>query len=181
MGKRVELGRDFNVIALADTITVPLTRAAAVSFVTFEDDGSTIATITELDSTAANAEQALAIGRIHHQHRPDKVRIEKFALEPATIDALSATNLSMHMVQHLLLLMIVPLFFLLANPLPGFLWGLPVKWRKPFCRLLNPASPFRRLLWVLTLLPVAWSVYVFNLWAWHHPSLYQFEHSQKSN
>ncbi len=61
MGKRVELGRDFNVIALADTITVPLTRAAAVSFVTFEDDGSTIATITEVDSTAVNAEQALDV------------------------------------------------------------------------------------------------------------------------
>lgn len=89
------------------------------------------------------------------------------------IDALSATSLSMHMVQHLLLLMIVPLFFLLANPLPGFLWGLPAKWRKPFCRLLNPVSPFRRILWALTLLPVAWTVYVFNLWAWHHPSLYQ--------
>ena len=89
------------------------------------------------------------------------------------IDALSGSNLSMHMVQHLLLLMIAPLIFLLANPLPGFLWGLPVKWRKPFCRLLNPASTFRRLLWTLTLLPVAWTVYVVNLWAWHHPSLYQ--------
>jgi len=89
------------------------------------------------------------------------------------IDALSSTNLSMHMVQHLLLLMIAPLFFLLANPLPGFLWGLPVKGRRQFCRLFKPLSPFRRLLWVLTLLPVAWSVYVFNLWAWHHPSLYQ--------
>ncbi len=89
------------------------------------------------------------------------------------IDALSGSNLSMHMVQHLLLLMIAPLFFLLANPLPGFLWGLPVKWRKPFCRLLNPVSPFRRLLWTLTLLPVAWTVYVVSLWAWHHPFLYQ--------
>ncbi len=89
------------------------------------------------------------------------------------IDALAATNLSMHMVQHLLLLMIAPLVFLLANPLAGFLWGLPVKWRKPFCRLLSPLSLFRRLLWALTLLPVAWIVYVVNLWAWHHPSLYQ--------
>ena len=61
MGSRVGLGADFNVIALADTITVPLTRAAAVSFVTFEDDGSTIATITEVDSTAVNAEQALDV------------------------------------------------------------------------------------------------------------------------
>ena len=58
---RVGLGAVFNVIAVADTVTVPLTRAAAVSFVTFEDDGSTIATITELDSTAVNSAQALDV------------------------------------------------------------------------------------------------------------------------
>ena len=61
MGSRVGLGDDFNVIANADGITVPLTRAAAVSFVTFEDDGTTIATITEVDSTGTNAEQALDV------------------------------------------------------------------------------------------------------------------------
>ncbi len=53
------LGRVFNVVAAASGVTIPLTRATAVSFVTFEDDGSTIATITEVDSTATNAEQAL--------------------------------------------------------------------------------------------------------------------------
>ncbi len=89
------------------------------------------------------------------------------------IDALSGSNLSMHMVQHLLLLMIAPLFFLLANPLPAFLWGLPVRLRKPFARLLNPASLFRRILWTLTFMPVAWGAYVVNLWAWHNPTLYQ--------
>ena len=58
---RVGLGADFNVIANADGITIPLTRAAAVSFVTFEDDGTTIVTITELDSTGVNSEQALDV------------------------------------------------------------------------------------------------------------------------
>ncbi len=61
MGSRVGLGADFNVIASCDTITVWLTRASAVSFVTFEDDGTTIATITELDSTGTNSEQALDV------------------------------------------------------------------------------------------------------------------------
>ncbi len=67
MGYRVPLGADFNVIAVADTITVPLTRATTVSFLTFEDDGTTIVTITEVDSTAVNAEQALDVTNAPHK------------------------------------------------------------------------------------------------------------------
>jgi cytochrome c oxidase assembly factor CtaG len=89
------------------------------------------------------------------------------------IDALSEERLSMHMVQHLLLLMIAPLFFLLANPLPPLLWGSPRKVRLRLGRLLTRSSVFRTVLWALTLLPVTCSVYVVNLWAWHHPVLYQ--------
>ncbi len=55
------LGASINVIALADGVTIPLTRCAGVLFVTYENDGSTIATITEVDSTATNAEQALDV------------------------------------------------------------------------------------------------------------------------
>lgn len=55
------LGRVFNVIPAASGVTVPLTNASAVSFVTYEDDGSTIATITEVDSTGTNSEQALDV------------------------------------------------------------------------------------------------------------------------
>ncbi len=57
----VPLGNLFNIVHLADGITIPLTRATAVTFCTFEDDGTTIATITEVDSTAVNAEQALDV------------------------------------------------------------------------------------------------------------------------
>lgn len=89
------------------------------------------------------------------------------------IDALASALLSMHMVQHLPLLMIAPLFLLLSNPLAAFLWGLPRRIRHRVGRLLTRASPFRQGLWALTLMPVAWSVYVINLWAWHHPLLYQ--------
>ena len=89
------------------------------------------------------------------------------------IDSLALALLSMHMVQHLLLLMIAPLFFLLANPLAAFLWGLPRKWRLRVGRLLARSSPFRRGLWVLTLMPVAWSLYVVNMWVWHHPFFYE--------
>jgi gamma-glutamyltranspeptidase/glutathione hydrolase len=37
-----------------------------------------------LDS-GADIEKAIGIGRVHHQHLPDIVRYERFALEPATI------------------------------------------------------------------------------------------------
>ena len=51
------LGRVFNVIPAASGVHIPLTHATAVSFVTFEDDGSTIATIKE--SIGGASEQAL--------------------------------------------------------------------------------------------------------------------------
>lgn len=79
----------------------------------------------------------------------------------------------MHMVQHLLLLMIAPLLLLLANPLAAFLWGLPLEMRHRAGGLLTRTSFFRYGLWALTSMPAAWSVYVVNLWAWHHPVLYQ--------
>ncbi|MFQ5850626.1 MAG: cytochrome c oxidase assembly protein [Candidatus Binatia bacterium] len=89
------------------------------------------------------------------------------------IDALADDLLSMHVVQHLLLLMIGPLFFLLANPLPASLWGLPTSLRHRIGHLLARHSLLRRALKFSTLMPVAWTFYVINLWAWHHPSLYQ--------
>lgn len=51
------LGRVFNVIPAASGIHIPLRDASAVSFVTFEDDGTTIATIKE--SIMGASEQAL--------------------------------------------------------------------------------------------------------------------------
>jgi hypothetical protein len=51
------LGRVFNVVPAASGVHIPLTGATAVSFVTYEDDGSTIATIKE--SISGASEQAL--------------------------------------------------------------------------------------------------------------------------
>lgn len=89
------------------------------------------------------------------------------------IDALASELLSMHMAQHLLLLMIAPLSLLLANPLAACLWGLPANLRRGAGRFLMRGAPFRHALWAVTLMPVAWSLYVVNLWVWHHPRLYQ--------
>jgi len=60
------LGRVFNVVIAAGGLTIPMKDCAAVSFVTYEDDGSTQITLTELDSTGVESEQNLAaIDRLH--------------------------------------------------------------------------------------------------------------------
>jgi hypothetical protein len=51
------LGRVFNVVPAASGVHIPLKDAGAVSFVTYEDDGSTIATIKQ--SIDGASEQAL--------------------------------------------------------------------------------------------------------------------------
>lgn len=89
------------------------------------------------------------------------------------IDPLAGKLLTMHMIQHLLLLMAAPLSLLLANPLAAFLWGLPTALRHRAGRFLARGSFFRQGLWVLTFMPVTWAAYVLDLWAWHHPRLYQ--------
>ena len=58
------LGRIFNVVPVASGVGIPLNDAQAVSFVTFEDDGSTILTLTE--TIAGASSQALAVmDRLH--------------------------------------------------------------------------------------------------------------------
>ena len=89
------------------------------------------------------------------------------------VDRLAAERLSMHMVQHILLLMIAPLGMLLANPFAAVVWGLPAGLRERFAALFRDGAPLRSALSVLTLMPVAWTLYVVNLWGWHHPALYQ--------
>ena len=89
------------------------------------------------------------------------------------VDRLAAERLSMHMVQHILLLMVAPLAILLANPFAAVVWGLPTGLRERFAGLFRDGAPLRSALSVLTMMPVAWTVYVVNLWAWHHPALYQ--------
>jgi putative membrane protein len=89
------------------------------------------------------------------------------------IDDLASYLLIAHMVQHELLMMLAPPLILLANPLPVLLWGLGEKLRAKAGHLLTRESVIRQGLNFLARMPVAWSLYVVNLWAWHHPVLYQ--------
>ena len=60
------------------------------------------------------------------------------------IDVLASQLFTMHMIQHVLLVMIIPPLLLLANPLPYVMWGLPGKVRKPVGQSLSRKSRFRQ-------------------------------------
>jgi len=88
------------------------------------------------------------------------------------IDVLGGQLFFMHMIQHLLLVMIVPPLLLIANPLPFFMWGLPARARRQVGRWLNSGSPFRRGLRSLTAPGMVWMLFVAFLLGWHDPAAY---------
>ena len=89
------------------------------------------------------------------------------------IDDLASYLLIAHMVQHELLMMVAPPLILLANPVPVLMWGLGGSSRLQAGNLLTRHSVVRRARDFLGWMPIAWSLYVVNLWAWHHPVLYE--------
>ena len=88
------------------------------------------------------------------------------------LDALSDVLFSAHMLQHLFLLLLAPLFFVLSKPLPIYLWALPQPTRRLAAFTLQPS-------WVrngwhkLTAPVMVWFTYTALLWFWHAPSIYQ--------
>ncbi|MDX1613766.1 MAG: cytochrome c oxidase assembly protein [Candidatus Promineifilaceae bacterium] len=88
------------------------------------------------------------------------------------IDVLSGQLFTMHMVQHVLLVMVVPPLLLLANPLPFFLWGLPKRIRLRVAELFKPEARFRYWLKRTTGAGVVWMLYVIFYWGWHDPNAY---------
>jgi cytochrome c oxidase assembly factor CtaG len=88
------------------------------------------------------------------------------------LDELAAYLLIAHMVQHELLMMVAPPLILLANPVPILVWGVGGSSRSHAGSLLARHSVMRRARDFLGWMPVAWSLYVANLWAWHYPALY---------
>jgi len=61
------LGRVFNVVPVASGVPISLKNAKAVTFVSFEDDGSTIHTLTQSSSAAAADEVTLACITVIHK------------------------------------------------------------------------------------------------------------------
>ena len=95
------LGRLFNVVPAASGVSIPLTRATGVTFITFEDDGSTIATITEVDSTGTNSEQALDVDFEPHKAPGVGGTWTAMAEQDDTVDlGDDTTNDAMHLYVH---------------------------------------------------------------------------------
>lgn len=89
------------------------------------------------------------------------------------LDTLGNLLLSVHMTQHILLMMVAPLLLLLGIPGLPLLMGLPEvvrrQWIGPFL-----AWPLLRGLFRVLVHPIfAWTIFTVATWAWHAPDLYE--------
>lgn len=88
------------------------------------------------------------------------------------IDGLAGDLFLMHMVQHMLLMMIGPPLILLGAPVVPVLRGLPNVVRKNLAIPLLQMVRVRKGLSLLASPLVAWLSFVFTLWIWHIPAVY---------
>jgi putative membrane protein len=77
-----------------------------------------------------------------------------------------------HMIQHLLLVMIVPPLIFLAAPMPISFWGLPRIARIEIGKIFGRKSTFRKILTELSSPALIWLVFTISLWLWHDPGAY---------
>lgn len=88
------------------------------------------------------------------------------------ITAYSEQLFSMHMVQHLLLLLVAPPLILLGLPFLPALWALPKSTRKTVGRWFRPGHPLGMMRRWLSLPVVAVVCYVVTVAFWHIPVFY---------
>jgi putative membrane protein len=89
------------------------------------------------------------------------------------VDAIGGALFSVHMTQHLLLMMVAAPLIVLGDPVTVTLWALPLRSRR------HVGLTFRRTRWLraawsaLTIAPIAWTLHVVTLWLWHAPIFYE--------
>ena len=89
------------------------------------------------------------------------------------VHAAAESLFSMHMVQHMLLMVVAAPLLVLGRPVLGYLWGLPAPWRRTLGRSWA-RSRWIRGAWQTIAHPVPILVlHVGVLWAWHLPGPYQ--------
>jgi cytochrome c oxidase assembly factor CtaG len=88
------------------------------------------------------------------------------------IESLALELFSVHMVQHMLLLVVAAPLLLLGAPVRPLLRGLPRAVRRTVVRSLARNTAFRALVHLLRHPLVAAALYVVGLYAWHVPALY---------
>jgi cytochrome c oxidase assembly factor CtaG len=87
------------------------------------------------------------------------------------LDPLGHFLLQAHMIQHLLLMLVVPPLLWLGAPVAPLLLGLPRSLRRAVARGLA-ARPVRRLTAVVGHPAFAWVAFIVAFWFWHLPALY---------
>lgn len=90
------------------------------------------------------------------------------------MDGFADALLSAHMVEHLILMSVVPPLVLLGWPTVPLLRGLPVFLRKGVAGPLLRLRPLRRFLHWLVKPPVAWLAMNIAFLSWHVPAAYDF-------
>jgi putative membrane protein len=88
------------------------------------------------------------------------------------LDVVGSQLFFLHMIQHVLMMSIVPPLLLLANPLPYFLWGLPAGARRPLGSVLGRRGNLRAALRKFTGPGIVWIGFVILYLGWHDPMLY---------
>ena len=89
------------------------------------------------------------------------------------IEPFASLLLSVHMVQHLLLMMLAPPLLWLGWPLFPLVRGLPEPVRTYWIAPLLRSRRLRRAFGLLTHPLVAWPLYVATTWGWHIPPAYE--------
>ena len=88
------------------------------------------------------------------------------------IDIFQYNLFVMHMIQHEILMMVVPPLIFLAAPMPISFWGLPRPWRLQLGRIFGKRATVREILVYLSTPGFIWLVFTIVLWLWHDPSAY---------
>ncbi len=88
------------------------------------------------------------------------------------LDAYAALLLFVHMIQHEILLMFVPILLWLGNPFPFVVWGLPRPLRLRTSALFAQPSAFRTFLQRISSPGVALLALIVVTWVWHDGKLY---------
>jgi putative membrane protein len=132
--------------------------------------------LRRVDSAAGDARAAFGRGRLATGGRlaaylGGLVLLGLALMSP--VDVLGGQFFFMHMVQHLLLVMIVPPLLWLASPLPFMMWGVPAPARRQIGSWLRPGSALRRRLRTLTPPGIVWMLFIAALLGWHDPDAYQ--------
>jgi putative membrane protein len=89
------------------------------------------------------------------------------------IDGLSAELSSIHMIQHMIIMMISAPLFILGAPAYVMLWAFPIAWRKKTGKFFRKAESWKSG-WYFLFQPISlWVLFALTLWVWHYPKFYE--------